>query len=287
MRKTSFLASRSILFVLVVSALSGCGEDASHARRQIREVHVPEVKAILAEDRARHRRGVRTAAERLAPGFAIEAPADRESQLRTAMRYIQQPPRGVPELIASPMTFMAAVGIDGIVIARDVREAADDRMKGEDFAARYPVVRTALEAGQPGYALGEFPAESGPPSFSMLFVAPARRAGEVVGAVVIGIPLRSMAARLGRQLALDHPETDLQFWVYATVGDTMHYTGTPELLDPLVPEGAARRAGLERSPGGYTGEVELFDRPFGYGVLPTPSLGPDVGFVIFRSDPVH
>jgi hypothetical protein len=54
-----------------------------------------------------------------------------------------------------------------------------------------------------------------------------------------------------------------------------------------VPDAAARAAGLANSPGGYTGEVMQFGRWYGFGVLPLPELGPDVGAVIFRADPVH
>jgi hypothetical protein len=271
---------------LVLFALAACDEpSAANARRQIREVHVAEITHIVRDDVARHRRGTRELAKRLAPGFAIADAADRERQIRAALRVLQEAPRGIPELIASPMTFCAAIGPDGIVIARDVRDADEDRMKGQNFGERFESVRDALRDGNARYELGEFPAESGPPSYAMVFVAPARHRGEIVGAAVVGIPLRTMAARIGRQLKLDHPETGLEFWVYAYRGDMLFHTGTPTPLDPLVPNEAARNAGFERSPHGYTGEVLVGERPYGYVVLPTPIVGEDTGLVFFRADP--
>lgn len=272
--------------LLVVSA--GCSEEAANARRVIREEHAPRVKEILAEDMARHREGVREAAERLAPGFVLEDPAQREHDMRIALRRVQEPPRGIPQFIASPMSFLAAVAKDGRVIARDVSEE-DDRMRGQDFAERYDVVRRALEEGRAGYALGEFPSgeEGGKSSWSMLFVHPVRHGGEVVGAVVAGIPLWRMAQRLGRQLQVEHAGEDgTILWVYMYKGDELHHFGTPPDLDTVVPDAAARRRGLERSPGGFTGQVQQFGRWYGWGVLPTPRVAEDVGVIIFRSDPV-
>jgi hypothetical protein len=121
----------------------------------------------------------------------------------------------------------------------------------------------------------------------MLFVHPARRGGEIVGAVVAGIPLWRMAQRLGRQLQAERAEEDgVILWVYAYKGDELHHFGTPPDLDTVVPDAATRRAGLERSPGGFTGEVQQFGRWYAWGVLPVPRIGDDVGLVLFRSDPM-
>ena len=56
-------------------------------------------------------------------------------------------------------------------------------------------------------------------------------------------------------------------------------------LDTVVPDAAARRAGLARSPGGFTGELAQFGFWYGYGVRPLRVLGDDVGVVIFRMEP--
>lgn len=268
--------------------LVGCDGDAANARKVIRERHAERVKEIIAEDMARHREGIADAAQRLAPGFAVEDPAERERQMRIALTYVQEPPRGIPEFIASPMSFLAAIGKDGKVIARDV-PAEEDRMKGEDFGERYDVVRRALSEGLAGYGLGEFPSqeEGGKSSWSMLFVHPVKRHGEVLGAVVAGIPLWRMSQRLSRQIQAENvDEEGVILWVYAYKGDELHHFGTPPDLDTVVPDAQTRRTGLERSPGGFTGEVQQFGRWYAWGVLPTTRIGDDVGMVIFRSDPM-
>jgi len=89
------------VFTLILALLAACGPDgAPHARRVIRERHATEVKSILVEDVTRHLRGVTAAAKRIVPGFAVEEPGARESQLRTALRLLTKPPKGIPELVA-------------------------------------------------------------------------------------------------------------------------------------------------------------------------------------------
>jgi|GEM_PF-1187984 len=278
---------------LVAGPLAGCDGNARPAQASIHQEHMGVVAQLLRTDRAEHRVGIRSAAERLAPGFvATDDPEQRERQMRYALRYVQEPPRGVPEFIVSPMSFLAVVGRDGVIIARDGR-AEDDHMKGQNYAERYETVRRALEEGRPGYELAEFPSseEGGESSYSMLFVHPSRRNGEVVGAAIAGIPLWREAQRLTRQLAIDHADQNgLIFWVYIYKGDQLFHYGTPEGVDAEMNDGAAasaqRAAGLATSPGGYTSDVLIQGRWFAYGVLPIPSLGEDMGAVIWRADPM-
>ncbi len=268
---------------------AGCDEGAHDERVGIREETVPRVIEIIHDDLARHRVGVRKAEGPLSRGFLVEDPDAREAQMRSALKHIQQPPRGILEFVTSPMSFLAAVGRDGVVIARDV-DAEDDRLKGLNFSERYPVVRRALEEGVEGYELGEFPsadAEESETSWSMLFVHPVRApgGGEVIGAVVAGIPLWREAQRISRQLRMENAEQAMQglvLWAYIYKGDRLFFFDTPPDLDDLVPDGAVRRAGLEESPGGFTGELMLMGRPYGFGVVPVPSLGEDVGIVVIR-----
>ena len=276
------------------AAVWGCGPDgAPNARRVIRETHADEVRQMVREDKQRHFVGVRKAAEKLAPGYLVEDPVRREREVRFAVKRLQQPPRGITEFIASPMSFLAAVGTDGKVIARD---AEPDRMRGMDMGAQYPLVRAALAEGREGYALGEFADPSRPeepPSVSMLFAAPARRDAdgdgtrEVVGAVVAGIPLWRMSQRMGRQLALNHADQQgVILWVYIYKGDRLFHFDTPPDLNQVIPSGADIQRGLRDHPRGWTGEVQQFGRWYGWGVVPLPTIGEDVGALIVRSDPV-
>jgi hypothetical protein len=280
--------SRPWSALLLASVLGSCGPSGTpHARQVIRETHAQEVKRILVEDVQRHLRGSDRAAERLVPGFAIEDPVKREAQIRTALRLLTKPPRGISELVASARTFTAAVASDGTVLATDAKDE-NDRMTGANLREPFSVLHDALE-GKTGYAIHQFPSikKGVEGSISLLFAAPAKKDEKIVGAVLTGIPLWRLAQRLTRQIQLDHVgEKGAILWVYLYRGDKLHHFGTPPDLDTVVPDAATRKAGLAKSPGGFTGELLQFGRWYAYGVFPLKLLGPDMGAVVFRSDPL-
>jgi hypothetical protein len=270
------------ILLLTVLTLAGCEGRAAleRAQKQIRDVDYPRVEALVQQDLENHQAGVLKAAEKLAPGFAVADPAARESQVRAALRILQQPKKGIDEFVSSPMSFLAAVGLDGIVIARD-REP--DRMAGQDFKTRFDVVRQAL-GGTAVTALGEFYAAdpNAPSSWSILFAAPSLRDGKVVGAVLAGIPLSRMAQRLSRQFRVEQKE-GASVWVYLYKGERIFHWDTPPQVDVLIRDPVARAKGLAASPAGYTEKVRLQGDLQVYGVFPLALLGPDVGTIIFRS----
>lgn len=277
-----------VLPLLLLLLCLACGPDgAPNARRVIRETHAGEVKALVTDDVKRHLVGVEKAAERIVRGFAVADPAERETQMRTALRLLTKPPRGIPELVASARSFTAAIEPSGVVLATDAPKDRD-RMTGVNLGEEFQVVKDAL-AGKTAYAIEQFPAiEKGAQgSVSLLFAAPSRKDGQIIGAVLTGIPLWKLSQRLTKQLQLDHvSEKGAILWVYVYRGKELHHFGTPPDLDTVVPDAAARQAGLARSPGGFTGEVAQFGRWYASGVLPLRLLGPDTGVVIFRSDPI-
>ena len=265
-----------------IAALCACenGAAVERTRTQLRAVDLPRVQALVQEDLEKHQAGVVKAAAKLAPGFSVADPAARESQMRAALRILQQPKRGIDEFVASPMSFLAAIGRDGIVIARD-REP--DRMAGQDFKARFGVVGEALE-GTVATALGEFFAEdpNAPSSWSILFAAPSENSGEVVGVVLVGIPLSRLAQRLSRQFRVEQA-AGAPVWVYLYKGDRLFHWDTPPEVDALVRDPSARAKGLAASPAGYTEKVRLQGALQVYGVFPLDLLGPDVGTIIVRT----
>ncbi len=278
-----------LLSLLSFTAFAGCGPDgAPNARKVIRGTHAVEVKRLVVDDIEDHLVGVAAAGLRIAPGFLVLDPKQRESQRRTAMRRLTKPPRGIPQLVAPARTFTAAVEPGGVVIATDAKEGRD-RMTGVNLGQLFELVRKAL-AGSTGYDVVTFPAieEGTEGSVSLLFAAPSiAKDGKVVGAVLTGIPLWRLSQRLTKQLQLDHvSEKGAILWVYVFQGDKLHHFGTPPDLDTMVPDAAARKAGLANSPGGYTGEFMQFGRWYAYGVLPIRVLGPDLGVILFRSDPI-
>lgn len=279
--------TRGLTFLLLLAA---CGPDgAPNAQRMLLSEHVPRIQEIVRGDREKTWEGVQVAAERFARGFEVADPSSREAQMRVALERVQEPPRGIPQFIASPMSFLAAVGPDGVVIARD-GGAENDRMKGQDYGGRYPVVRGAL-AGQVGYELGEFGSDAEDPeqtSYSMLFAAPAHRNGQVVGAMVAGIPLWRESQRISRQLRLDHApqiEQGLILWAFMYKGDRVFPSpDSPTEVSSEVPTAEERAAGLANSPGGFTGQKQLYGKWYGFAVVPLPTLGEDVGVIVFRAD---
>lgn len=271
----------------LVLAVGSCGGEktADNARRIIRLKHAPHVAQVVVQDLQRHTIGLRIAAKKIAPGFVRVQGEQQEKDMRFAFKHLRNPKVGIEQLVISPMSFMAAVGRDGVVIARD---AVPDRMKGTNLAQKFPVVKKAL-AGKEGYEVGEFEsAKKGEkPSVTIIMAAPALYEGEVVGAVVIGIPFWRLSQRLSRQLQTEQAgEGQVVLWVYIYRGDELFFQGTPGTMDMLVPDGKARRTGLSGSPGGYTGAAEQFSAWYGYGVRPLRMLGSDVGMVIFRMDPL-
>ena len=62
--------------------------------------------------------------------------------------------------------------------------------------------------------------------------------------------------------------------------------GFPPGLRGVVADAARRARGLEGRPGGFKGQMQLYGRWYGYGVLPVPSVGDNVTVILFRSDPV-
>jgi hypothetical protein len=275
------------ILVVLCSLSIGCGEDgAAHARRVVRDKHADEVRTIVRDDIARHLVGVAAAGARVVPGFLVEDPKTRGTQMRTGLRLLTKPPRGIPQLIASARTFTAAIEPSGIVLATDAKPESD-RMTGVDLGKAFAVVREAL-AGTTGYAVDQFPAiEKGAEgSVSVLFAGPSRKGEAVVGAVLTGIPLWRMSQRLTKQLQLDHvSEKGAILWVYLLRDNQLHHFGTPPDLDAALPSAEQRAAGLQRSPGGYTGELLQFGRWYAYGVVPLPRLGPSVAALIVRADP--
>lgn len=272
---------------LLLAVVAGCAEEGGQvAQSLILKAHAPRVAKVVREDLQRHERGLARAADRLAIGFVKAAPERIAVEMRQAMKIVRNPKRGIPELVISPMSFMAAVGTDGVVIARNTEP---DEMQGMNLAEQFEPVRRAL-AGEVAYAIGEFenPNKDGEPSVTVIMAAPAHYREQVVGALVIGVPLWRLSQRLSKQLQMEAAGTEgggTVLWVYLYRGERLHHFGTPNDLEELIPDGAARKAGLASSPGGFTGTGQQYGYWYGFGVRPLPILGEDVGAIVIRMDP--
>ncbi len=287
----------SALLALVATLLFvGC-EEAQHAQQVIHNDHVPRIQAIVREDIERTAQGTRIAAQTISRGFVVEDPEERANQMRIALRRLTQLPRGIPELTISPITFVAVVGMDGIVICRDSEQPDDttrtanqtDPMRGQNVGQLFPHVHRALTEGVETHQLVEWPGlhESDPTVMIDVQATPIRRDGTQLGVIIAGTPLWRTAQRITRQLQTEvADEGGSIVWVYLYQGDAFYSRATPENLDAANPDADARAAGFAISPGGFTGQMLQHGRWFAYGVVPLPSLAEDVGFVVWRSDPV-
>lgn len=258
-----------------------CGKSgAPDARAKILHEHAPRVEKFVLEVMQRHEMGLTHAADRISAGFVKADPAQQENEMRQVLKMIRNTKRGVPELVISPMSFLAVVGKDGKCIARDVEP---DRMKGMDLAKLFPVVADALQ-GKTGMSMGEFESEDpNNPSVTILMAAPAHYKGEVVGALVMGIPLWRLQQLITKQLQMElSGKESVVIWAYVYRGAEVHHHGTPPDLDKIVPDEAARKAGYAKSPGGFTGEIQQYGYWYGYGVRPLRIFGPDIGLILVR-----
>src|SRR5688572_23671484 len=186
------MATRFVRLAVVLLALLAvaCGDEGAPGQRKIiAERHAAQVGSIIKEDLERHARGLATGAAKIAPGFVKVEGLQQDQDMRKVLKHLRNTKTGVPELIVSPMSFMAVVGMDGLAIARDV-ELPQDKMKGMEMAKLFPSVKNAL-AGTAGWEVGEFESteKGGKPSVSIVMAAPAVYDGKVVGALVLGIPM--------------------------------------------------------------------------------------------------
>ena len=284
-------STRRALLVLCVTSLAAVSlacspADAAESRRKLREDHVPAALQWIREDIAKVTRGTRAAAARFAPLFQIEDAENRERRLRQALNNARNPPRAMPEFSPSPVTFLVGLDGEGVVIARDVEP---DHLKGEPFAERFSVVREAMQQRRTTRGNGAFESADGTSrNLTVLMTSPVVEGGETIGAITAGVSLWRLAERVTRQLRADHAaeiQSGGALWAYFYEGDHLHHRRTPPDLDVLVPDRATREAALANRPNGYTGVVQLFARPFGYCVVPIPSLGEDIGLIVFRAEP--
>jgi hypothetical protein len=277
---------RTVILSAITLLCCACSaEGAPHARAHVHNEHAPRVQALVLDTLSRHANGLTHGADRIAAGFVRVSGEQQESDMRQVLKLLRSPKKGISELVISPMSFLAVVDKDGKCIARD-GDADNDKMRGMNLAKQFPSVRAALD-GKAGLEVGEFASteQGGKPSVTIMMAAPAHYQGQVVGALVLGIPLWRLQQQLSKQLQMELAGKDrVVVWVYVYRGDELHHHGTPPDLDKLVPDAAARQAGLAKSPGGFTAAVQQYGFWYGYGVRPLRVLGPDIGVVIFRME---
>ncbi|MCZ7678894.1 MAG: hypothetical protein M5U28_09110 [Sandaracinaceae bacterium] len=143
--RTSLALSVSLLLLGAV----GCNQEkGQNERRLIVREDQPVALNIVRQDLSRGVIGVRSAAQLMAGGFLVEDAAAQERQMRQLLRTFRQPQsrRAIAELMVTPVSFVAAVGMDGKVIARDTEP---DPMRGFDIGRIAPVVGALSSRARP------------------------------------------------------------------------------------------------------------------------------------------
>lgn len=280
--------ARVAVVLLCLNVLVACEGDKAKAQRHvIATKHGSRVGSIIKDDLERHARGLTVGAAKIAPGFVKVEGLQQDQDMRQVLKILRNTKTGVPELIISPMSFMAVVGMDGVAIARDV-ELPQDKMKGMELGKLFPSVQKAL-AGEAGWEVGQFESteKGGKASVSIVMAAPSLYDGKVVGALMLGIPMWRLQQRISKQIVMEESgsKPGLVLWVYLYRGEELFFHGTPPDLEKLFPPKAERDEQLAKSPKGFTGEFQDKGFWYAYGVKPLPLLGPDFGAIIVRMDP--
>ncbi len=272
----------------LAAGLMACSKSTEHAQHMLSTRHAPEIARLLEGDARVHLEGIVQVAERVVPGYVSTDSVQRAALVQQRLTRIRKPPSGVPQLFASPLTFVAALDAEGVVIARNGKKT---RMVGMNLAKGQPLIQEALKTGAAGHGILEYSGEDDDAKKTVIwtFVAPVKDHDKILGAVVLGIPLWRLDQRINNQLRIDYngggKNKGLILWAYLFHGDTLHEFGTPPDLGQLVPKPAVRRAGLKRSPKGYTGEVAQYGRKYAFGVFKLSAISPELGLILFRSDP--
>ena len=279
---------RNILITLLAIHTFGCGpSEGERAVQTIERDYVPRIGEIIRADTEQHMEGLAEATEMVAPGFSLEAGAHQTEQMRRALKRIRRARGGVRSLVATAMSFLAAVDREGVCIARD---KTPDLMQGQNYGEMFPMVRRALEAGEAASGPVAFPAqEEGEAHWAILFVQPVRHEGVVVGALMGGIPYTRLSTRISRQLQVEHTEEvsrGMAVWAYLYKGAQVFQFGVPPDLESLVPSPERRRSLLSSSPAGAGEEGFVYGRSYGVFVRPEAALGSDAGVVIVRGEPM-
>ncbi len=297
-------------FFVLCFCLAACAPDLRSAHA-IRTLDMPSAKRQVRVDIERGIVGVREAALRLrraftfstAGGFvAVEArPTPKEraantvdqvsvriAQIRRQLQRFRQPPRGIPELMISPMSFVCAVSASGIVLARD---AEQDSMAGMDVFAAFSEVARAQRDGREWHGMAFFAtvADNSVGTRMMLHFAPVLQDQRVVGGILAGTPLWRTAQRITRQFHAEHAAElahGLVFWAYLYSGGEYHQMGNAVEISSALPSESERTLALAQSPGGFIVHRNQFGRDYAMGVAPLDDIyGPGTGILLVRSDP--
>jgi hypothetical protein len=233
-------------------------------------------------------KGLPEGAKRLSGLFAKGD--DPRSNLPAVRKELMRIRRDVPDLLVAKSTFFALVDDKGVAIRNDLEQ---DVMAGQNITQIFPALADAMKGGYAA-TTGAFPGPPGPAGPDKDWVAGAgikRDDGAVAGMVITGWTYRAFARHLQeslerdiKQKLLDSKDMGKMPIVYVAVFDASGVYTAPKT--PQVNEKALADQHLldATKAGSAKGTVTITDRAFGWAATRTPSLAPDTGVAVLRSE---
>jgi hypothetical protein len=281
----------AILFALVACAAQICAslgcKDQGKESAALAARDVARIAELVDKDVGEVERGLPEGARLLAPLVAGGAdPRQDVAAVRKALVHVR---RDVVDLNVAKSTFFALADTNAVGIRNDLEE---DAMAGQNLLAAFP----ALAKAKDGFVktTGRFPGaapRNGPDEDWVAGAAVKRPDGTPGALLVTGWSYRYFARHLQEALKVYLLE---QAKASGNEGKLpVYYVGVfdgsgvyPAPLTPQVNEQALAAADLvgKTATGPYQGAMTITDRVFGVAVLRTPTLAPDTGVFILRSD---
>jgi hypothetical protein len=269
-----------------LGTLVGCKDQAKLSAAQAAQDAAP-LADLINKDVAEVERGMPEGASRLASLLANGA--DPKQDVAGVRRALMRVRRDVVDLNVAKSTFFALADSSGVAIRNDLEE---DAMAGQNLLAAFPVLAKAKDGYVTG--TGAFPGSTtkNGPDKDWIAAAPVKRADGSTGALLVtGWSYRYFArhlqealkTRLLERAKAAGEEGKLPVYYVAIFDKSGVY---PAPLTPQVDEKALADEDLagKTAGGPFRGTLTITDRAFGFGAERTPSLAPDTGVVVLRSE---
>jgi hypothetical protein len=278
------------LAALAVTAFAAGSLDCKDQAKESAAHAAPDATVLadlVAKDVGEIERGLPEGATRLAP--LVANGADPRQDIAGVRKALGRVRRDVIDLNIAKSTFFALTDASGIAIRNDLEE---DSMAGQNLSALFPVLVNAKDRYVTG--TGSFPTTSNANGRDEDWIAgaPVKRTDGSTGAILVtGWSYRYFARHLHESLKtrlLDEAKAAGQEGkipiFYVAVFDKAGVYAAPTTPDINVKTLATLDLAGKTSSGPATGPLTIDDRPFGFAAQRTPSLAPDTGVVVLRSD---
>lgn len=281
----------------VSAAALGCKDKGQKSAAEAR-ADVQKLVELTARDVAEVERGLPEGAKKLGELLAKDVGRDGDPKqnvpaVRSALLKMRQQ---VPDLGIAKSTFFALADEKGIAVRNDFER---DTMGGKDLVGGWPGLKPVVTGAPYAATTGQFPGTPSPagPDREWVAAVPVKRAdGSPLGMLVTGWTYRRFAYHLQVTLQRDlqdelmrKPDKGKMPIVYVCLFDAEHVYGAG--APGAVPVPPANEKALEEvrlhektASGPASSPLKLANRDFGWAAARLPSLGPDVGVVVLRSD---